>query len=104
LQQYVDGLGKLFEQAAADPAKVIEYARAAVTNRDQLRDSLISVARVLNSELDRLKQELQAQASEAAIRQTMETLRIAWPLKAVQAKVEIRKALVELGALTVRRE
>jgi hypothetical protein len=111
-RRYVEELDKLIKQAYAEGEnKALVNARAIVAARNSLSESLVSISKNLNSEIDRLSTEIGAPiarlevvsadphhaTNHAEIYQTIEVLYRFWPTKREQIEVEIRKLLAELG-------
>lgn len=104
---YTNRLGEMIYNA--DPMKskdLIVDARAIVSTRDDYRGSLIAISKLLNSEIDRLKEEVekadnalrQGQSYDRSeIERTLGVLQKKWPSKKEQIIVEVRKLLAELG-------
>lgn len=84
------------------------HSRAIVAARDDLKGTLVSLSALLNSEIDRLSAEVRdAWAPESSVeplRSTVNVLKLKWPAKRDQIKIEIevRKLLAELGLERLR--
>lgn len=95
---YVQEIDKLIDKASADGISNVRVnARAIVTARNNLRESLESISQSLNSEIDRLEEEINNSAEQEEILETINTLYAVWPSKKQQIDMEVRKALTELG-------
>jgi gas vesicle protein len=111
-RKYVDHLDRLIKRAIQEggPNAVLN-ARAIVSTRNDLRESLIKISDRLNSDIDQLAREVgeaagtdrgntrQQQAGYSAIYETIQVLSRKWPSKKDQVEVELRKVLAELGLL-----
>lgn len=100
---YTTRIGILISEASASNSNdIMAKARSIVSTRNDLRGSLVSLAALLNSDIDRLSIEI-AEAEQAAnrdtgrIRETVAVLKSKWPGKREQVEVELRKILAELG-------
>jgi hypothetical protein len=103
----------LGEAISGPNSDVVPKARTIVAIRDSSRNELTNVARLLNSEIDRLKTLLEeadkfAQVGEQIpshilrqIAETINVLRGTWPYKKDQIDVAVRKLLAELGLVEV---
>ena len=121
-ERYIDHLDKLIATAAMDgTSRAVINARAIVAARDDLRDSLLSLALLMNSEIDVLQSQLelppsllfehsQRSAKSRAGRsddtqrydsqtlfETIEVLSKKWPSKKDQIRYALRKMIAELG-------
>lgn len=115
-RKYVAELDALIQRAIKEGDDfAIVNARAIVATRNSLRASLVAISSQLNSEIDRLSQEIgqpvpqhqtvnatgpQAPSASEVFR-TIQVLSRIWPAKRVQIEVEIRKLLAELGLGTM---
>jgi hypothetical protein len=117
-KKYVNYLGELIKKAEVAVKNsytqddIIVAARSIVSTRDDLRKHMITIASVMNSEIDRLSDELGNGSDILVPRQNYErknkididelkrTIRVLaekWPIKEVQIENEIRKIITELG-------
>lgn len=109
---YLDHLGKLIAAGINEgPGRAPVNAKAIVATRNDLRSSLTTVAKLLNSEIDELQAMIgedfkildeitrkgQGQADDKRLFQVIEVLHKKWPAKRDQIEVEIRKLISELG-------
>lgn len=99
--EYANRLSDLIDGANAAPdSEIVIHARAIVSARNDLRDSLINLSTLLNSDIDRLSSDVSS-APEAdrigSVRSTISVLKLKWPSKKEQVAVELRKVLAELG-------
>jgi hypothetical protein len=73
-------------------------ARAIVVARDARRESLESMARWLNSEIDLLARQLAEEPpNDNAIFETLQILQRVWPGRMAQIELEARKLLITMG-------
>jgi hypothetical protein len=122
-QRFVDDLGRLIEEAHKEGVdKAVVNARAIVAARNALQTSLGSIGKQLDSEIDKLADEIgepylsfeplraskRPRSSEdpepsgpspERLYETIEVLHRIWPSKRDQIQNEVRKLLVELGVL-----
>jgi gas vesicle protein len=108
-RKYVNHLDKLIQTAIQEgSSNAVINARAIVSTRNDLRESMMKISERLNSEIDRLAKELGEssgeeiviqQASPTALYETIEVLKRKWPAKKDQVEIELRKVLAELGIL-----
>jgi hypothetical protein len=113
-RRYIKELDQLIARALREGEdKAIINARAIVAARNNLRSSLVSISRSLNSEIDQLARDIgQRTASvlppsspsqngdDVSIKQAYETIQVlarVWPTKRAEIQYEIRKLLAELG-------
>jgi hypothetical protein len=109
-RKYVNELDKLITAAMRQGrADVIINARAIVSLRDALRNSMVQISTQLNGNIDRLASEIgetnlvgqpppyRQPASTDTIYQTLQVLAITWPGRKEIVEVELRKLLAELG-------
>ena len=105
---YVQHLDRVIRDAGRTSGgdETLAKARAIVSTRDDLRRSLTSLAALLNSEIDRLAQEVSDAElrrtrgegwKDTDLRQTIEVLASKWPAKKDQIQVEVRKLQREMG-------
>lgn len=112
--RYARELGRQIDRAVAEgPRQAMINARAIVRIRDSLRDSLVSLSSLLNSEIDTLSTQIgvgvryeqmpqrsrPASATDEDVFRTLLVLQKVWESKAPQIVFQIRKILVELGLL-----
>lgn len=99
VEAYAARLGELIVPTTGSfevPPKV--RARAIVSLRNDLRASLTSLPKLLNSEIDSLAILLAADKGDTEkIEETLDVLRLKWPAKSTQIKMETRKLVAELG-------
>ena len=126
-RKYVDHLDRLIARAMKEGTeKVMVNARAIVSLRNDLRDSLMKIHDRLNSDIDTLAEQIggpgggqqdigreqkappprerrdrerQASTATEAVFETIQVLSRKWPGKKDQVEVELRKVLAELGLL-----
>ncbi|HEX3151259.1 MAG TPA: hypothetical protein VHR66_24490 [Gemmataceae bacterium] len=111
-RKYVDHLDRLIQRAINEgAANAALNARAIVSTRNDLRESLMKISDRLNSDIDRLAEEIgestgtqrtnggRTQAASGAVFDTIQVLSRKWPAKKDQVEVELRKVLAELGLL-----
>jgi hypothetical protein len=113
-REYVRELDLLINRAKSEGVDMAGInARAIVAARNSLKSSLVSISSNLNSEIDRLAneigessyspfEELQRRTGEnnvelSEIYETIQVLHRIWPSKRRQIEVEMRKVLAELG-------
>jgi hypothetical protein len=114
-KQYARELDLLIEQAHKEGvSKAVVNARAIVAARNSLKESLTTISRSLNSEIDRLANEMSETRSDnrdrfeieipidstnssEEIYNTIEVLHRIWPAKKSQIEVQVRQILAELG-------
>lgn len=77
----------------------VTHARAIVSVRNDVRNSMIKIAERLNSEIDLLQEQTKDGASPAVLVQTMRVLSMKWPAKRDEIEIEFRKLLAELDIL-----
>ncbi|MDO6777460.1 MULTISPECIES: hypothetical protein [unclassified Shewanella] len=104
---YTERLGEMIYNATPGKSDdLLVDARAIVSTRDDYRGSLIAISKLLNSEIDRLKEEIEKQEQSIKsgnaydgeeIKRTLAVLQKKWPSKKDQIIIEIRKLLTELG-------
>lgn len=92
---HIEGLITAATNEGAD--RVRANAQAIVSTRDDLRGSLVSLQELLNSDIDRLAQQLRSQMPAAVLIETCDVLAKKWPAKRDQIEVTIRKIFAELG-------
>ena len=105
------------EKAITNDANIEELVKATaiVSIRNSVRNELMNVNRILNSDIDTLS-ELLAKAEEfknqgkniprplaRQIEERMDVLRLTWPSKKPQIDVALRKLLAEIGIERIRR-
>ncbi|UHC20444.1 hypothetical protein LRS73_35525 (plasmid) [Methylobacterium currus] len=83
----------IFTEAKNDTIK----ARAIVSTRDSTAENLDNLKKLLNSEIDTLKRQLETEAPEAAISETIEVLKANWFVKKNLIDTATRRILVTLG-------
>lgn len=111
---YVQELDYLISRAVKEGlSAAVVNARAIVAARNSMRKSLISISGNLNSEIDRLAEEI-GQTSEMPLGpstqtgntqgtnaekafETIQVLSRVWPAKKKEIIIEVRKLLAELG-------
>lgn len=109
-EQYAGSLGYLIGKAKADvgdnlPADRVEVsARAFVAARNELRDTMTSLAASLNHEVDDLEKALadlkknpDDKAALERVRRAILVIEQKWPVKAQAIRVQLRKLLAEIG-------
>ena len=108
-RKYVDHLDRLIQEAIREGGdKAVLNARAIVSVRNDLRNSMLNISERLNSDIDRLAEEIgeakesprfnrREAASPAVIFETIQVLSKKWPAKKDQVEIELRKVLAELG-------
>ena len=117
-RKYVKNLGRLISEANekidnASKEDAVVFARSIIALRDSLRSHMVSISSLLNSEIDRLAEEVNteqtliiterhrsSQKQELKIdeiRATIKVLAKIWPAKEDQVQYEIRKIIAELG-------
>jgi hypothetical protein len=119
-EKYVEHLDRLINEAIAEGVEnAVINARAIVAARNDLRDSLLTIAHLLNSEITTLQRELDERPFEEFIYknnlesyldrdrsqsvdveyvyETIQVLAKKWPAKRDQIKYAIRKVIAELG-------
>jgi len=113
-KRYVNELDKLIFKALNEgKQKAVINARAIVSTRNSLRNSLVELSKHLNSEIDRLAQEigetvetplppskLQMMPESIDAEKAYDTIIVLskiWPSKKIQVEYEIRKLLTDLG-------
>jgi hypothetical protein len=108
---FVNRLDELIRKALQEgPKEAVLNARAIVTVRNSLADSLVSISSQLNSEIDRLAKEIGSVDTYAIKRTeyfvepnadatyaTIQVLAKIWPAKRSQIVIGVRKLLAELG-------
>lgn len=111
---YVEQLDRLIQQGVQEGEdKAILNARAIVAARNSLANSLIAISVQLDSEIDRLADELgepklkggglsgpgsgNREADKKAAYQTILVLQKIWPAKKVEIEFAVRKQLAEMG-------
>ncbi|MCG7927619.1 MAG: hypothetical protein JAY67_19035 [Candidatus Thiodiazotropha taylori] len=101
------------EKTNDDPQKILIKARAIVSTRDDLRSTLTSLNALLNSEIDKLAQQIESSESQRRggdgwnpreLEETIEVLKRKWPSKMDQVDIEVRKLLAELGLVIKKSE
>lgn len=115
-EEYVSSLGYLIGKAKADvgdnlPADRVEVsARSIVAARNELRNTMTSLAASLNHEIDELEKALEDlkknpndKDAQERVRKTVLVIEQKWPVKAQTIRVQIRKLLTELGLERVLR-
>lgn len=85
-----------------DDDELVIRARAIVSLRNQMRDTLTNIQRHLNSDIDRLEILIKSGDKEAVkktkeIRDVIGVLNRTWLAKAEMIEIEMRKLLAELG-------
>ena len=110
-RKYVDHLDALIQTAVREGQQnAIVNARAIVSTRNDLRESMMKISDRLNSDITRLAEEVgeptgegrvsrSERASTGAIYETIQVLGRKWPAKKDQVEIELRKVLAELGIL-----
>jgi len=112
-RNYVSELDKLISQAIAEgPDKAVLNARAIVKVRNDLRNNLVTISAKLNSEIDRLAEQLgelgprplgpsvpgeKPFISSGAAWETIQVLQKVWPAKKREIEDAIRQILTEVG-------
>ena len=97
---YVEHLDKLIGVAVREGTKAaVLNARAIISTRNDLRGSTMKISEVLNSDINRLDREVEEEAGQGAVYETIQVLGRKWPAKKDQVEVELRKVLAELGIL-----
>jgi hypothetical protein len=113
-KKYVRDLDLLIERARKEGvSNAVVNARAIVAARNSLRESLTTISGSLNSEIDRLANEISETQSDnqfieserpmnstnssEEIYNTIEVLHRIWPSKKGQIEVQVRQILAELG-------
>lgn len=97
-KRYVDHLDNLINGAVDGGFNNVEInGRALVSTRDDLRKSLVSLADLLNSDIDLLSSQIEKGYKHHLIYETVQVLSKKWPSKKDQIQVEIRKVIAELG-------
>jgi hypothetical protein len=102
---YADRIGQQIDKAYSEKdGGVLVHGRAIISIRDDLRDHLLNLNGLLNTDIDRLKEEISVlernPSSPEAIKRASDTISVLkekWPIKAEQVEIEIRKLLTELG-------
>jgi hypothetical protein len=101
-KKYAERLSDLIDKANSAPnPEVLAHARAIVSARNDLRETLTSLSSLLNSEIDRLSTEVEDASDSGTnvepLRSTVQVLKLKWPAKRDQVEVELRKLIAELG-------
>lgn len=112
-KKYIQALDNLITKAVEEgEQKAVINARAIVSTRNTLRDSLVSISKNLNSEIDLLAINIGHRSANgvspssipddnrpnaAAAWETILVLHRMWPSKKEQIEVEIRKLIAEMG-------
>ena len=101
-KKFVQRFGVLIEKAALETARkegesnMVPFAQAIVSQRNSFRDEMRGLDRLLNSDIDRLEQELAKPSPDMVkVREILLTLKAKWALK----EDEIRLAIKKLTAL-----
>ena len=111
-KRYVERLGEMIEKAYKEGPEHCEiHARAIVATRNTLRSSLQRTSEKLNSEIDRLAEQLRqpfqqskivekiprpSEPKQKEVWQTIQMLKEYWPAKSIEIEYEIKKIIVEL--------
>lgn len=105
--EFHEKLGAQIERVSPPGTSEVDIqARAIVNLRDEYRETLSNLQKLLNSEIDRLSAQLRdleglksSPANQQKVRkdieQTLEVLRRVWPDKAARIEVELRKLRAE---------
>ena len=75
----------------------LQNAKAIVVARDELRNSLTSLAKHLDSEIDQLAKLLKNGSKPDDLFETLKVLFRLWPIKKTIIENESRKIIAELG-------
>ena len=87
-QIYTEQLSELINMAINDGVQQSGVnGRAIVKARNDVRGSLESISELLNSEIDKLDQQLNNSATEEEIYETLQVLKKAWPVKKLQIEI-----------------
>ncbi len=105
----VESFANDLEKAIISTQRLEVKARTIVSIRDAARDQISNLHKTLNSEIDRLAEQIQVrenlsgedpaeiEAIDANIKETMDVLVARWPAKKTEIEVAIRRTLAELG-------
>lgn len=95
-QMYVERIGNHIKRPVNED-DIIVHGKSIVAVRDDLKSTILTLDKLLNSEIDTLKEALKDPPKRALVLETIRVLQNKWPDKAAQLEVEIRKLLTELG-------
>ena len=96
--EYVHILREMINKGVQEgQAYARKNAKAIVSARDQLRDPLRSVDKLLNSNIDNLSDLLTKEASDEELLETMQVLKETWLSKDAQVEGAILKLFGHLG-------
>ena len=97
-EKYVEHLDKLIKVAASEKKKSITVnVRDIVNTRDNLQESLTSLSKLLDFDIDRLKEQLESKKNKEGLHEIAQDLEKKWPAKKNQIRIEITKLISELG-------
>ena len=97
-RRYVEHLDRLICEALDAGSNLARVkSQSIVSTRNDLRGSLSAIANRLNSDIDTLESQLQAQAPVQELFGTVQVLHDKWPAKKDQIEYEIRKLMAEIG-------
>lgn len=100
IKTYVKILSDKIDAATKEDANVKEEAKKVLIKRNELRDKLLALKNVLNSEFDLLSGKLKSGATDEEISHSLVSLNKSWLSdKEAIIEIEIRKLLVELGLI-----
>lgn len=88
------------EGGRKEPPKLIPYAHAIVSQRNSLRGELRGLEKLLNSDIDRLGQELaNPNPDQRKVRKIVDTLKQTWAQKEEEIALRIRRLMATLEFL-----
>jgi hypothetical protein len=97
-EKYVEHLDKLIKVAASEKEKsIIANVRDIVNTRDNLQESLVSLSKLLDFDVDRLKEQLESKKNKDVLHEMAQDLENKWPAKKNQIRIEITRLISELG-------
>ncbi len=97
-QIYIEELDKLIKTGVEENQnQSIKNARAIVTARNETRKSLENISKSLNSEIDKLDQQLNNSTKHEELFDTITVLQKTWPTKEKQIEIEVSKVMEEMG-------
>jgi hypothetical protein len=95
---YASDLGRIIDVSIKEGRpRARVNAKSLVATRDDLRGSLEAVNRLLNSDIDFLKTQVDSNASDVDIHETLEVIAKKWPTKKGQTERAVKKVMVDLG-------
>ncbi|MCG8345785.1 MAG: hypothetical protein MI685_11610 [Chlorobiales bacterium] len=96
-EKYIEHLDNLINDALKDTENTLTVnAKAIVSTRDDLKSSLAALSKLFNSDIDRLKEQLERN-DEAMLKETIIVLSKKWPSKKDQIRIELSKLISEIG-------